>query len=194
MAASCSAIRPGTRCARPPGSWAHVATTSGERSAGVEARARHMMGAGPADVLAGDAAMAWEGMLETSRSLRRAAEELLTRESDLSVSMLGLLGRLALADDRRLRQTAIAHAMGLSLSRVSRVVDLLEERGLVVRQACPSDARATNVVLTQAGAECTTAAQAQLYALVRKAFFDRVTAEELHVLARVFQRLIDDAP
>jgi DNA-binding MarR family transcriptional regulator len=153
-----------------------------------------MLGSGPAGELAGDPAMAWEGMLETCRTLRRAAEDVLTCESDLGVSMLGLLGRLLIADERTLRQTELARAMGLSLSRVSRVVDLLETRGLVTRQACPSDARATNVVLTQAGAECTTGAQARLYGLVREAFFDRVTADELQVLARVFRRLIDDAP
>jgi DNA-binding MarR family transcriptional regulator len=171
-----------------------MATTPDERSTGVAARAAHMMGACHAHELAGDPAMAWEGMLELSRSLRRAAEDLLTRESDLSVSMLGLLGRLAVADDRTLRQTALAQAMGLSLSRVSRIIDLLEERALVSRTPCPSDARATNVTLTQAGAERTTAAQEQLYGLVREAFFDRVSEDELRVLAQVFQRLVDDTP
>lgn len=160
-------------------------------SAAVAARARHMLGPVAADELTDDAAMAWEGMLETSRHMRRMADDLLTREHDLSVSMLGTLGRLAIACDRTMRQTELARAMGLSISRVSRVVDLLEVRGLVTRRTCPSDARATNVTLTKPGIALTTVAQERLHALVRAAFVERLGADEMHVLATVFRRLID---
>ena len=79
-----------------------------------------------------DDALAWEGMLEISRRLRRRAEDMLTRDDDLSVSMLGIMGRLVRAEDMTLRQTALAEATGLSVSRVSRIIDLLAERGLVI--------------------------------------------------------------
>src|SRR6185503_11553236 len=47
------------------------------------------------------------------------------------------LGRLAAAPGRRLRLSAIAGATGLTLSRISRIVDAFEKRGLVERRTCP---------------------------------------------------------
>ena len=155
----------------------------------IGARALHMMGVG-ARTIDADAAIAWEGMLELVRRRRREAEELLAGQHDLSVSMLGATGRLALAPGQTLRQMALADAMGLSVSRTSRVIDLLEQRGLVTRRPCPSDARATNVVLTADGAARTARAQAALHRLVRATFLDRLDAGETAALAAIVRRLL----
>jgi DNA-binding MarR family transcriptional regulator len=159
-------------------------------AASVAARARHMLGPDAEHELSPEQAMAWEGMLELSRRLRRRAEEVLAAEDDLSVSMLGVTGRLARADRRTLRQNELADAMGLSVSRTSRVVDLLERRGFVRREPCPSDARVTNVVLTRTGAARTARAQQRLYGLVRAAFFDQLRPDEVATFAAVFTRLL----
>ena len=156
----------------------------------VSARAVHMMGPDADEELTGEQAMAWEGLLEVARRLRRGAEELLVAKFDLTVSMLGITGRLSRADRRTLRQTALAEAMGLSLSRVSRVIDLLEQRGLVERRACPADARATNVTLTRKGSAITARAQRELFAFVRSAFFEPLEPGEAETLAAVFTRLL----
>jgi DNA-binding MarR family transcriptional regulator len=157
----------------------------------VAARAFHMMGPDAEDEWAGDEAMAWEGLLEVARRLRRRAEEMLIESFELSISMLGITGRLSRAPEPTLRQTALADAMGLSLSRVSRVIDLLEQRGLVERRACPTDARATNVTLTRQGGALTASAQRELFAFVRSAFFDALEPGEVETLAAVFMRLLN---
>lgn len=72
---------------------------------------------------------AWIGLLESHKRLTRALEAELESSHGLSLSGLELLGRVAAAPDRRLRLTELAGASGLSLSRVSRIVDLLEARG-----------------------------------------------------------------
>ena len=117
----------------------------------VTARAGYMMGENVDRAWSPEHARAWEGFLELSRQLRRAAGGVLEPVEGLTVSMLGIMGRLARADDRTLRQTDIAEAMGLSFSRVSRLTDTLEVRGLVERRPCPTDARAVNVTLTSDG-------------------------------------------
>ncbi len=157
----------------------------------VAARAVHMMGRRTQSAWHAQEAMAWEGLLEVARRLRRAAEELLLERFELSISMLGVIGRLALADERTLRLTQLAQAMGLSLSRVSRVIDLLEQRGLLERRTCPSDARATNVMLTDRGSELTERAQRELFAFVQDAFVELLEPEETSTLAAVFTRIID---
>ena len=160
-------------------------------TARVAARARHMMGAEVERNWAEDQPMAWEGLVEVSRRLNRGLEELLIEEFDLSISMLGIIGRLSLAPEHTLRQTALAQAMGLSLSRVSRVIDLLEQRGLIERHSCPTDARATNVKLTRRGVALTSRAQAAMFGYVQAQFFDHLGPGDVQALAAVFTRLLD---
>jgi DNA-binding MarR family transcriptional regulator len=155
----------------------------------VVARARFMMGERAGD-WPPERATAWEGLLELAGRLRREAERELAAYGDLSVSMLGLMGRLAAADDRTLRQTALAAAMSLSMGRVSRIVDKLEQHGYVTRAPCPRDGRATNVTLTAAGARATAGAQDALRDFVESAFFAAQTDDEVAVLAAVFARLV----
>lgn len=172
---------------------AEPACPLGEQAVQVAARATNMMGKSAEREWPAEQAIAWEGLLEVSRRLRRGAEELLLERFDLSISMLGIIGRLSLAPENTLRQTAIADAMGLSLSRVSRVVDIVEERGLVERHSCPNDQRATNVKLTAAGGELTSRAQCELFSYVRSGFFDRLEPAEVRTLATVFARLLEDS-
>src|ERR1700690_97732 len=96
---------------------------------------------------------AWIGLLATHRRLTRELDAELEEAHGLTLSGLELLARLASAPDRRLRLTSLAGEAGLSLSRVSRIVDVLEQRGLVGRTRCPSDARAINADLTPRGLE-----------------------------------------
>lgn len=63
-----------------------------------------------------------------------------------------LLQALAEADGNRLRLSALASRTNATLPRLSRVVTGLEKKGLVSRVACEQDGRATNAVLTDAGA------------------------------------------
>ena len=129
---------------------------------------------------------AWLGLLETHKQLTRALDAELTAQHGLSLSALELLARLAAADNRSLHLTALAGASGLSLSRVSRIIDTLEGRGLVVRRSCPNDARAVHAQLTDAGLELAIGAQSTHFASVQAAFFDQLDDEEIATLARVF--------
>lgn len=136
---------------------------------------------------------AWIGLLETHRRLTRALDAELETRHGLSMSALELLGRLAAAPDRRLRLSVLAGAAGLSLSRVSRIVDGLERRRLVIRQPCPGDARAVNAQLTPEGLELTRPAQATHFAAVQRSFFGSLHPDELSVLATVFGRFAPQA-
>src|SRR5436309_5318449 len=94
-------------------------------------------------------AEAWIGMLETHKRLTRALDAEMEAQHGLSLSAVEVLGRLAASPgDRSLRLTALAGETGLSLSRISRIVDTLEDRELVERHSCPGDARAVGARLT----------------------------------------------
>lgn len=71
----------------------------------------------------------------------------------VSLSEFEVLLRLSRSDDTRLRMSDLATQSNLSSSGLTRLVDRLEGRELLTRQACPSDGRGSFAVLTPAGIE-----------------------------------------
>lgn len=136
---------------------------------------------------------AWIGFLLTHRNLTRELNAELESRHGLSLSGLELLGRLAAAQGRQMRLSALAEQVSLSLSRVSRIVDALEGRALVERRPCPTDARAINAWLTPAGLDLAREAQATHFAGVQRRFFDQLGDDEVAHLADVFSRFATEA-
>lgn len=132
---------------------------------------------------------AWIGLLETHKLLTRALESELEARHGLSLSSAEALGRLAAAPGRNLGLSALAAATGLSLSRMSRIVDFLEQRGLVERRPAAGDARAVEAHLTDAGLALARAADTTHAEWIQQRFFDHLSADELSALAAVFGRL-----
>ncbi len=140
----------------------------------------------------GTHADAWIGLLETHKRLTRALDAELEAEHGLTLSALEALGRLAGAENRCLRLSALAGACGLSLSRISRIIDALEARGLVERRTVQSDGRAVEGHLTDAGLELVRRAQATHYASVQRRFFEPLSDQEIATLAGIFSRFAPD--
>jgi len=132
---------------------------------------------------------AWTGFLETHKRLTRALDAELDARHGLTLSAAEVLGRLAAAEDRCMRLSKLATVTGLSLSRISRIVDSLVHRGLLIRRGREDDARAVEAHLTGAGIELAREAQASHFASVQACFFDQLSPDELATLARVFARL-----
>lgn len=131
---------------------------------------------------------AWIGLLETHKRLTRALEAELEAEFGLTISGLELLGRLAAAEGGRLGLSALAGQCGLSLSRVSRIVDSLETRGLVRRRTVQSDGRAVQGELTKAGLGLVKRAQSSHFAAVQRRFFAQLSNEQVSALAEIFSK------
>jgi DNA-binding MarR family transcriptional regulator len=131
---------------------------------------------------------AWIGLLETHKRLTRALDAELEAQHGLSLRALEVLGRLAAADGHCRRLSVLAAESGLSLSRISRVVDALERRELVHRKPCSEDARAVEAHLSEAGLTLARAGQATHFASVNARFFAQLAPEELTTLAAVFGR------
>jgi DNA-binding MarR family transcriptional regulator len=136
---------------------------------------------------------AWIGLLETHKRLTRALDAELEAEHGLTLSGAECLGRLAASDGRAMRLTALANATGLSLSRISRIVDTLEGRKLVERRSSAEDARAVEAHLTPEGLELVRRAQASHFASVQERFFEQLSEAEIETLAAVFGRFAPSA-
>ena len=136
---------------------------------------------------------AWIGLLESHKRLTRALDAELEAEHGLTLSALEVLSRLGAADGRKLRLSMLAEACGLSLSRISRIVDALQARGLVERRGAESDARAVDAHLTSAGLRLVKRAQCSHFAAVQTSFFEHLSQDEIHTLAGIFARFAPQA-
>ena len=130
------------------------------------------------------------GFLQAHMDITRALEHQLTAAHGMSLAGYEVLNRLSGAADDGLRMTDLADRSRLSLSRISRVVDDLQLRGMVERRACATDKRVSYAALTEAGAAFLREAQETFYDVVEDRFLGRLSARETRVLADVFGRMV----
>lgn len=134
---------------------------------------------------------AWKKLIAVVELLPGTLESQLQRDSGLSHFEYFTLAMLSEAPDRTLRMTALAAHTNATLARLSHVVSRLEKRGLVRREACAEDRRATNAVLTAAGWTTVVAAAPGHVRTVREKVIDPLTAPDVADLDRIMGRILD---
>ena len=128
-----------------------------------------------------------------SRVTRELDAELLASHG-LPLSSYEVLLFLDNAPEGQLRMAQLADSVLLSRSGLTRLVDRLEEGGLVRRETCPSDLRGFNAVLTDAGRAALVEARVTHLTGVRRLFLDRFSVEEQRELGAYFDRILEYAP
>ena len=134
---------------------------------------------------------AWVGLLGAHAGLTRTLDAELTRGHRLSLSAYELLSRLAHAEQGWLRVSELAEQSGLSVSRVSRMVDQLAGDGAVQKSPCPGDSRVVHVQLTPEGREKLRDAQETFHAVMEERFLSRLSCAEVETLGKLLGRLCD---
>jgi DNA-binding MarR family transcriptional regulator len=90
-------------------------------------------------------------LLETNARLSRSLGLELEAECEITLAWFDVLLQLRRSPDGHLKMNEIAEAIVHSSGGTTRLVDRIEEAGLVARQSCPSDRRAIHVAITDAG-------------------------------------------
>jgi DNA-binding MarR family transcriptional regulator len=119
----------------------------------------------------------------------RALDAELERAHGLRLVDYDVLIHLARSPDRRLRMAELAEAVLLTRSGLTRLVDRLEQRGLVERRKCANDARGAFAVLTDEGLRRFREAHPTHVAGVRRLFLDVLSRDDLRRLAAVWERV-----
>lgn len=128
---------------------------------------------------------AWRGFVHMHQVLRAVLERELARDSALSLADYDVLVYLSEAEDQRLRMCVLADQLQWSRSRLSHQVARMQERGLLCREECVTDARGAFAVLTPAGLAAIEAAAPSHLASVRRHLLDRLSAEQVQVLGEI---------
>lgn len=130
----------------------------------------------------------WRAYLGMRRSIDQALDQQLA-EFGLSSADYALLVPLSESADGVLRARELARAVGWDRSRLSHQLRRMEQRGLVTRFGCPSDARGTMIGLTDEGRRIVERAAPGHVATVRRHFVDRLTPEQVDQLAETCERV-----
>jgi DNA-binding MarR family transcriptional regulator len=125
---------------------------------------------------------AWVRLIALAELLPGALDAQLLRDAGLTHFEYGVLMALGEAPDRTLRMTELASRTNASLPRLSHVARRLEDRGLIERFPCPSDRRATNATITEAGLQLIADAAPGHVETVRQNVLDALTPEQLEQL------------
>jgi DNA-binding MarR family transcriptional regulator len=132
---------------------------------------------------------AWRVFLRAHSQITRRLEHELLTEHDLPLASYEVLLHLAEAPGGMLRMTDLADRVLLSRSGLTRLVDRLEREGLVARASCPSDARGTNALLTEAGRDRLRSAAPTHLRGVAEHVTDRLTPAEVEQLHALMSKL-----
>ncbi|WP_427016301.1 MarR family winged helix-turn-helix transcriptional regulator [Pseudarthrobacter sp. P1] len=126
---------------------------------------------------------ALHGLIETEleRSLQSSAK--------LSVVEFTVLDALSRQDGWHMRMQQLARATALSPSATTRLVNRLEDRGLLIRILCADDRRGIYTELTAAGVELLEGARPVHDETLERALAQAVEVPELAALVRALPQL-----
>jgi DNA-binding MarR family transcriptional regulator len=135
------------------------------------------------------AVQAWTRLLRASASTTRLLSAELQEEHSLTLNDYEALLVLSRAEDRRLKRVDLARNLMLTPSGVTRLLQGLEDAGLVERAACATDLRVTYAQLTEAGLDKLKAASGGHIASVRALFEEHFAQQEIRALAEILGKL-----
>jgi len=136
------------------------------------------------------AVTAWARLLRAQQVLLERVEAELKQADLPPLEWYDILLELKREESGRLRQFELAGKVLLSKYNLSRLLDRLEDSGLVKRQPCKEDARGSDVTITTAGR----ALQKKMWPVYQNAigrhFARHLSAADAEQLAELMQRMI----
>ena len=133
----------------------------------------------------------WRAFRQMQQNLFRVVEQQLITDSQLSGPDYAVLVPLSEAEGQRLRARDLGRVMEWERSRLSHQLRRMEQRGLVSRVGCPTDARGTFIELTPAGRAAVQRAAPSHVEAVRANFVDLMTAPEIAMFTDVCNRVLE---
>ena len=137
------------------------------------------------------AVRSFAGLVRGHTALTRGLSARLLAEHGLTINDYEVLLHLSRAPEHRLRRVDLVERILLTPSGITRLLDGLQDAGLVAKATCDSDARVTYAVLTDGGYEKLREASKTHVADIEAAFA-RFDDEELETLASLLGRLTEE--
>ncbi len=131
----------------------------------------------------------WRAVMRIVKVIPRHLDTDMIRGAGLTASEYTTIMHLSEAPNRELRMADLASATDLSASRMTRLVDDLQSRGLVTKTASSSDARGNVAKLTPRGMAKMRSAWPVHLASVRCHFFDHIEPGDIVSAAKALSEV-----
>ena len=135
------------------------------------------------------AVRAWTRLLRAYVSTTRLLSAELQEEHGLTINDYEALLVLSRADGGRLKRVELARSLMLTPSGITRLLQGLEDAGLVERATCATDLRVTYAQLTDAGREKLETAASGHVASIRGLFEEHFAQKEIDAIAEILGKL-----
>jgi len=135
--------------------------------------------------------LAWTRLVAAERVVVEQIEEEVRSHDLPPLAWYDVLLELWRRPDRRLRQSELQAAILFAQYNLSRLVDRLENAGLVERQTCAEDARANWIVATEKGLALRERMWPIYAAAIERHVGSKLTEEEAATLAALLAKLLD---
>lgn len=136
---------------------------------------------------------AFSGLLGAHATLTRELSAALVASHGLTINDYGCLLLLHRAGEEGMRRIDLANQLQLSPSGITRLLDRLEDQGLVAKGECKSDARVSYAILTDAGHEKLRAAAPGHVDDIDRRLSAVLSEDEMKTLAELLSRLSSDS-
>ena len=133
---------------------------------------------------------AWVRFTAVLELLPAALDTNLNKEADLTYFEYFCLAMLSETRERMLLTSELAARTNATLPRLSRVLTKLEKRGLVTRNPCKQDRRATEIHLTDAGWDKMQDTAPGHVNEVRRLVIDALEPDEIEQLSKISAALL----
>jgi MarR family transcriptional regulator, 2-MHQ and catechol-resistance regulon repressor len=134
---------------------------------------------------------AFGNLLGAHAALTRDLNAALVASHGLTINDYGCLLLLSRSGDEGMRRIDLANELQLSPSGITRLLDRLEDQGLVGKGACKEDARVSYAILTEAGLAKIKEAWPEHVEQVERRVGAILSEEEIQTLAELLGRLSD---
>jgi DNA-binding MarR family transcriptional regulator len=134
---------------------------------------------------------AWLNFIQAHAAVVDSLERKLEAENGLPLAWHEVLVRLAASPDGRLRMFDLSELLLLSKSGATRLVDRMEEAGLVSRGGCATDRRVTYAAITDKGRTTLDDSMPVFQRGIEEFFSKHLTDEEVAALRGALRKLIE---
>jgi DNA-binding MarR family transcriptional regulator len=132
---------------------------------------------------------AFSNLLGAHAALTRELNAALVASHGLTINDYGCLLLLSRAGEEGMRRIDLANELQLSPSGITRLLDRLEDQGLVGKGECKEDARVSYALLTEAGLAKIKQAWPEHVEAVELRVASVLSEEEIHTLRELLGRL-----
>lgn len=136
---------------------------------------------------------AWMTLVRTHARFWDEIEAHMRREAGLTMARYDVLAHLNIAGGR-LGQSELAGAVALSPSGLSKLLDRMDDSGLIRREPDPDDARGAIATITPRGRALVESARERHHELLRETFGTALNDRDIADLSRIMARLEASIP